>query len=406
MREAKTAAIATHPQRIKRFIGLFLAGMALLNALIFCSAWKQVVKGLPDYSIFYTAGLTMRRGQGHVLYDNSTQWQLQREFVSVANQRDAPLPYNHPAFEVLLFVPLTYLSYVSSYELWVAFNLLLLCGILLFLRARIPELQFLSPWLVLLAALAFFPIAYALMQGQDSILLLALYCLAYAALRRGREFQAGVWLGLGLFKFHLVLPFVLILLFRRRLRAVLGVALSAVVEILISWALVGWNELIYYPRYAWESNRHSLIGAMAPRNMANLRGLITGWNRVPSASPWPNIVLLAASVGLLIWAARQWDASDLSNATRWNNGFSVAMLATFLVSYHSYNQDMSILFLPILILSASVLQTHAETSYVFALKIVLGIMFFSPTFLILSFYLKQTYLIALLLLVLTAILAA
>jgi hypothetical protein len=380
--------------------------MALLNALIFCGAWKQVIKGLPDYSIFYTAGLMMRRGQGHVLYDNSTQWQVQREFVSVANQRDGPLPYNHPAFEVLLFVPLAYLSYVSSYELWVALNLLLLCCVLLFLRARISELQFLPPWLVLLAALAFFPVAYALMQGQDSILLLAVYCMAYAALRRGRDLQAGVWLGLGLFKFHLVLPFVLILLFRRRLRAVFGVALSAAVDILISWALIGWKELLHYPRYAWESNRHSLIGAMAPRNMANLRGLITGWNRAPSASPWPNIVLLAASVGLLIWAAGQWDASDLRDVTKWNNGFSIAVLATFLVSYHSYNQDMSILFLPMLILSASVLQTHAEAWYIAAPKMVLGIMFFSPTFLILTFYLGQTYLIALLLLALTAMLAA
>ena len=51
------------------------------------------------------------------------------------------------------------------------------------------------PRLLFWAPLAFFPVAYALMQGQDSILLLLLYCMAYDALRRNEDMGAGAYIG-------------------------------------------------------------------------------------------------------------------------------------------------------------------------------------------------------------------
>lgn len=398
--------IAAYSPRFKALLALFLAGMCLLNGFVFWSARKQVVAGLPDYSIFYTAGLMLHRGQGKVLYNNLLQLQVQREFVAAPERRDGPLPYNHPPFEAVLFLPLIHLPFLVSYALWGGVNLLLLASVVFLLRPHIPCLRAAFPWIPLLAALAFFPIAYALMQGQDSILLLAIYCLAYTALRRGRDLQAGLWLGLGLFKFHLVLPFVFILLLRRRWRAVLGVALSGGWDVLLSWALVGWKELLYYPRYTWEINRHAPVRVIVPEDMANLRGLFTGWSWAPAASPWLEIALLGVSLGVLLWGARQWEPGDLSDMTAWNNGFSLAMIATFLVSYHGYNQDMSILFLPLLLLSCQLLQARPEGWYNFALKLGLGLMFFSPVYLILTLHYGQQHLFALVLIGLAATLAA
>src|SRR5271165_2050682 len=200
----------------------FLTGTFLLHVLVLWSVWGDVVAGAPDFSIFYTAGLILRRGEGKRLYDNYLQLQTQRGFAAAAQAREGPLPYNHPPFEAIPYVPLTYLPYLRAYELCALLNLLLLAGIAFFMRPYVPEVCAVFSWVPFLAGLAFFPVAYAIMQGQDSILLLGLYCLAYAALRRGRDLQAGIWLGLGLFKFHLVLPFVVTLLLRRRLRATLG----------------------------------------------------------------------------------------------------------------------------------------------------------------------------------------
>jgi hypothetical protein len=398
--------MTTYPQRIKMPVTLFLVAMLLLNAFVFWIARRQAAAGSPDFSIFYTAGLMLRRGQGGSLYNNLSQLRVQREFALAARDRDGPLPYNHPPFEAALYIPLTYLSYLHAYELWAALNCFLLVGIALFLRPHIPHLRSAFPWMPLLAELAFFPIAYALMQGQDSIMLLALYCLAYAALRRGRELEAGAWLGLGLFKFHLVLPFVFILLLRRRLRAGLGVLLSGCLDGLISWALVGWRELLDYPRFTWEINRHPPMRAIVPRNMPNLRGLFTGWSGGPAASLWLEIVLLLVSVAMVMWAARQWEAADPSDAARWNNGFSIALIVTFLVSYHGYNQDMSILFLPLALLFDRLLQTRPQGWYNFALKLGLGLMFFSSLYQILTLHYSHQHLFALVLVGLACTLAS
>lgn len=392
-------------RKSKVLIALFLAGMALTNAMVFRRAWWQVVAGYPDYSIFYTAGTMLRHGQGSFLYNDLAQLDVQRQFAAVAQTRSGPLPYNHPPFEAALFVPLTYLSFLRSYELWMALNLGLLGGIVFFLRARIPDLQAIPFWMVALAALAFFPVAYALMQGQDSILLLGVYCLTFVWLRRSRDFEAGAWLGLGLFKFHLILPFVFILLLRRRIRFFAGVMLSGAVELLISWLLIGWKELLHYPHYVLAVNQHAAMRIIVPVNMANLRGLFSGWDWSSASSPWQQFALLLASLSLLIWAAWQWQTESKSG-TLWNNGFAIAMLATFLVSYHGYNQDMSILFLPLELLAARQLQNPLSSRYDVALTLALGLMFFSPIYVALTFHFEQQHLFAFVLLALAGILAA
>jgi len=109
---------------------------------------------------------------------------------------------------VVLFVPLARFSFVTAYAIWLILNVALLCWIPCVLRKRLPALGKAPLYLWLLACFAFYPIFMALIQGQDSILLLFLYCLAYEALERRSELAAGGWLALGLYKYHLVLPFV------------------------------------------------------------------------------------------------------------------------------------------------------------------------------------------------------
>ena len=48
------------------------------------------------------------------------------------------------------------------------------------------------------------------LQGQDSLLLLLVMTLAVAEMKQGRDFTAGCLLGCGLFKFHVILSFVLL----------------------------------------------------------------------------------------------------------------------------------------------------------------------------------------------------
>jgi hypothetical protein len=357
-------------------------GMIALHGAVFWLARSQVLGGLPDFKIFYTAGLILRRGEGSMLYSNDLQLKTQREFVREAMEGDSPLPYNHPPFEALLFVGTTFLPYLRAYSLWFLMNLAMVVATVRLMRPWVPTFASTFPRLLFLAPFAYFPVAYALMQGQDSILLTTLYCLAYVALRRGQGLRAGLFLGAGLFKFHLVLPFAFILLLRRQWRAVAGILLSACCELGFSWLLVGWKELLYYPRYAWQVNRHQAIRVIVPNNMANLRGLFTGWSWAEAIRPWPELALLTVSVCLLVWASRRLRPGDLGDLNSWNTGFSIAMVATFLVGYHGYNQDLSILLVPIFIMFDRMLQGRPAVSI--PLKVTSGLMFLSPLYVLLT----------------------
>lgn len=398
-------------KQIKFALATLLLGTALLHGIVFWMAEPHALEGYPDFSIFYTAGLIARRGQAAQLYDHRLQRQTRSEFAPAALAKEEPLPYNHPPFEALLFVPLSYVSYPMAYRLWALVNLLLLTVSLWALRPQLEGLSSKPPWLPYLATFSFFSIALALIQGQDSILLLSLYCLAFVALQSGKDFRAGALLGLGLFKFQFVLPFAFVLLMRRRWRALEGILASGAFVLAVSLAMVGREGLLYYPHYVWEINRRAAKGVIVPSEMPTLRGLIAGWNGGHNESMWGSAIILALSLLLLVWAARQWDASDLERGQTWQRGFSLCVVATFLVSYHGYSQDMSILFLPLLLLfdqlvGRSVLQDVRRDARRDALEGFLLLIFCNPFCMIVYLHYGHQNLFAVVLLTLAASLAA
>jgi hypothetical protein len=374
-----------------------------VHGVLFWLVRQQLVSGSSDFRIFYTAGLMLRRGEGRALYSTELQSDTEREIAPAAVARGGHLPYNHPPFEAAFYVVMTYLRYFSAYRLWVLLNMLLLAGSVFHIRSHLPTLLAHFREFLILVPLAFFPITYALMQGQDSILLMALYCLGYSALRQSKDLQAGVCLGLGLFKFHLVLPFAFILLLHRRWRALTAMFVIAVIESAVSWAIVGGWELLYYPHFAWQINRQQAAGVIVPANMPNLRGLFTGWQAMSPPPYWIEVALLATSVGFILWASRQWRPLDLGTRS-WDCGFSICLVASYMVGYHGYSQDMSFLLLPLLLTLDQMLGAWRETSAGF--KLVLGFMFLSPLYLLLTLRFSHLNLFAIVLLFLAGYLAA
>ncbi len=82
-----------------------LAGTLLIHAFLFWHEREIIGKGYPDFTIFYSAGLIVRHGLAHQLYDNARlqSYRVQRDFASGVVTRHGNLPYNHPAFETLIF---------------------------------------------------------------------------------------------------------------------------------------------------------------------------------------------------------------------------------------------------------------------------------------------------------------
>ncbi|MGA9813787.1 MAG: glycosyltransferase family 87 protein [Terriglobales bacterium] len=359
--------------------------MLVVHAWMFFSLRREIVSGYPDFTIFYTAGKCVLRGQGRQLYDLETQFAIQREFASAVKHRENPLPYNHPPFEALLFAPLARLPYVAAYLVWAAFNLALILGFWILLRSRLPSLQGFLPALPLLAMFAFFPLIVALLQGQDSILLLFLYGLVFCALSTGRTFLAGVCLGLALFKFQLVLPFVLVLLVRRQWRTVAGFVTTAFALLLVSATVVGWSGVMAYPEFVLRLNRSGAEAGIYPREMPNLRGLFAGLLRFEGLPA--TLLIIAASIALLTLVAYWWRVQP---GRQFPLGFSLCLAVTSITSYHLLVHDLSVLILPILLVGEQLVSGEIAGAARRLLIASLAALFLTPLYVVLQFWWRET----------------
>jgi hypothetical protein len=375
---------ALHSSSLRPVLVILLTAMIVLHAWMFFSFRRQIATGYPDFTSLYTAGKCILQGDGRQLYDLDTQFTIQREFASEVKQRYNPLPYNHPPFEALLFAPLARLPYGGAYLVWALCNIFLILGFWYLLRPRLPALRAFFPGLPLLAIFAFFPVAMALLQGQDSILLLFLYGFVFSALATGRPFVAGLCLGLALFKFQLVLPFVLVLVLRRQWKAVAGFAASAFVLLWISAAVVGWKGLLQYPGFLLRLTRGGARVGIDPRDMPNLRGLISG--SLHLAGLPATLLIIVLSIVLLALVARQ---RPVQPRGQFVLGFSLFLTLTIVTSYHLQVHDLSLLIFPILMVAELFVAGEIVER---ARPVLIGsivVLFFTPLYAILQFSFRE-----------------
>jgi hypothetical protein len=336
-------------QKYKNLFLLFLAGMLFLHIVV---AWRSrdlVRKGYPDFTALYSAGKIVREGLGNQLYDSQTQYRIQQEFAAGVSIRQGPLPYIHPPWEALILVPFTWFSYPVAYLLWNAVNVLILISLPFLLRNRLPKLKQVSPFLWLFVSLAFYPVFFDLLQGQDILPLLLFLTLAFVSLKQNNDLAAGCWLGLGLFRFHLVLPLLFILLLHKKLKAFLGFVLVGCVLALVSIAMVGWNGALNYPWFVWHVETVMGHGAIVPVDMPNLRGLFHTFLAAHSSKLVIQLTVAVLSVALLLLASSKWKVAR--QETAFDLGFALAVVITILVSYHANTYDLALLFLPVMLLT-------------------------------------------------------
>ena len=195
----------------------------------------------------------------------------------------------------------------------------------------------------MLGALSFFPFLACLWRGQDSILVLSLWALAYRAWKQGRDVRAGVFLGLSFIKFHLAYLFLVPLLLEKRSRALFGVGISAGILILTSALWIGVEGTLGYVE---------VLGSMATTlgKMANPQGKMQSWEAqlyllglegVHSIPGRIMIAVIGMGLSVLLWKGR-WQPSARDFELR----FSAQVLLALLASPHCHIYDLSLVFLP------------------------------------------------------------
>lgn len=313
-------------------------------------AWRVrdlVKQGYPDFTIFYTAGKIVHLGEADYLYDNREQAAVQDTFVAETRIRMGRLPYNHPPFEALLYAPLARTSYQKAFWIWTVFNLVILTVVPILLRPYISLLQRTSLFVSFLGELAFLPVVVALMEGQDTVLLLFCFTCAFVLVQRRSDFLAGCCLGLGMFRFQIVLPFVVILLLTKKFRVVRGWAVMSIVLALVSFIGVSWRGTLAYPTYLWHV-QHSMYAHTAMVSyMPNLHGLCEVLLSALVPKTFVDGLTVVFSALLIYFVPRAGLGEDHRLFSPL--GFSLSLLASLLVSYHSFIYDLPILLLVMIV---------------------------------------------------------
>lgn len=324
--------------------------LMVLNIVTFLVGMRLAMAGFDDFRHLYTAAYMVRSGHRHEIYDEASNREFQDRVVSYGNGRT--LTFNHLAYEALLFIPLSIVRYRVSYFLFLAVNLVLLVLSFRLLRERFGQLNMPS-WFVITLFLAFLPVTFALEEGQDSIILLALMAGTAVLIDDGRDFEAGVILGLTLFKFQFGVPVALLYLIWKRWRLVGGFACSGVTMLAISLWTVGAASFTHYV-YSLVSSSVGLTHALEtrydihPAAMINLRGLVYGVFDGLVSHTTAQIVLAVACIVVFVFAA-------ISRPS-----FSLAITAAVLVSYHCFATDTVLLLIPLSALIGQVMRGAAE----------------------------------------------
>ncbi len=364
--------MSLNAKAVRPFLLAALAYLLILQTALFLRGLPKTLAGDGDFPAFYRAAVIMKSRQCPKLYDPATQERVERELFPVSAQQRAPQYFYHPPYEVLLFLPLAFLSYRAAFWWWTVIGIVLITLSAHALRARLECLRAAVGVPLAFVFASFFPVLLALLLGQDSLLLFLIVALAFRQYSLGRDTMCGLLLGLGLFKFQLVLPLAAIGFSRRgKLYASLGVTALALVG--LSWFLIGSEGLRAYWRLLWHHAPEEVW------RMPNLRGFI----ETSASRPLVGLTTVLSAF-VLFWSSMRMRSSG-------EMGFGLTVVAAELVSYHLHVYDLTLLLLPMCLLLERAIASQGRRTWPLLLC---GLFFATPLYLLLSRY-RLTYLFCL-----------
>lgn len=239
-----------------------------------------------------------------------------------------------------LFTPFTLPSPLIGFALWEGINLLAV----LYLAWRITQMfSCVKQMWVVLMLLFSFPVAYSLIVSQPQLLLACAVAECYRSLRGGRDFYAGLWLALLLFKPQYGLLIGLVLIWKRRWATIAGVIVGGVVVVGGSALVAGVPTLMEYPSAFSEMAKFRSWDAA---HMINWRSLVLAFR--PGIGEQEGMMLSQSLAFMtVLLTALAWRGAWLPRDSRFPARFTLLLLATLLANHHSFNYGAVILILPL-----------------------------------------------------------
>jgi hypothetical protein len=363
----------SHTHRLSITLRLSLAALLLISITISARQvayyWSHGPR-VSDLRIFMTGVEMVRSGQGRQLYQFDAQQRTQTGLYP-ETKRAGLLPFNHLAYELLLYWPVSRLPYRSALIAWAGLNFVLVFLIAWLMKPYTGAIRSATGIPIALYLLAFYPLLYVFGEGQDSLIFLLLVALSLRCAESRRMFLAGLVLALALFKFHLALLIaLLVFLLRREWRAVGGFAAAGLLVAGISRLMVGPDIFRDYISMLSQQEVMTPWG-FVPWFMPNLRGFLQ-W----LLAPWleiglilPIVFMASAIVGIVgAWAVLR-SRQDVRLL------YAGSVLTVLLVSYHMHMQDLALASLPMLLLLDLALRREIQKAWAILLLVAVAALY-------------------------------
>ena len=341
-------------------LALFAAAVLLLGALYWAGKEPDVQKR--DFSVTYIGSRMVYMHLGPKLYDLEEQ----RKLKSALLKDSEPLIFEHPPFEAFILSPLGALPYQTAYFIWGLINVAIWLSLPFLLRPHLTAPQ--EPLAYWVLWLLFAPLGVTLFQGQSSLVVLLLFSIAYLCLNCAKDFRAGLALGFALVKFQFVIPFVLILILRRKWQFLKGFSVTTALLAVISFAAVGSQGILGYIRLLATVAAHPQISSYGSAvDMATTAGFVHAVLGNSLGRLIPFLVVAVVSCVLILWIYSTWSRIDHASARpRDDRRYSDLMFAATIVislvtGLHMFTHDLSPLMLAMLLVSAQLSHCKQNT---------------------------------------------
>jgi hypothetical protein len=350
-------------------------GILLALCLWAAYAWNMSAPGLrdragnlkgTDFLHFYTLGSLALEHRGADLYNMQAQSALVAQRVpAAAGIRYLPL---YPPQVSILFEPLARLSYAWGLVGWLLANTMMYGLCCYAIWRACPNLRN-DGAIVLVLAVAFPGFWHLIAWGQTSALALVCFTLLFFALRRGKEFFAGLALGCLVFKPQLALAAAIVFLILFRWKILAGAVLSAFAELTLGAIYYGLDPLREWMRVLLRAPH--LLPLLEPR-VYQTYSLLTFWRML---LPWPSVsfgLYVISAVLVCVLTVRCW-RSKVPLPLR----YSALLVASVLIAPHLTVYDLVILAPAFLLLSDWIL-AQAEPLTTSRLRLLLYFSFALP----------------------------
>jgi hypothetical protein len=345
--QARLRLWTSSPNVERRALLLFVATVSVyVVTLVMARRWVAPSQALvgADFIAFYMAGDMAADGRWSQLYDVAAQRAWQAEFMRHIDPRwtGVCLFLNPPHYAAILSW-LAPLSYGPALAVWSLFSLACFSLAALIWRSWLPG----GIWrLAVLLSVCSPPWFQAFAGGQNtfvSLLILTAFC---ALLLRRRDFCAGLVLALLAYKFQLLIVPTALLAFRRRWRAMAGLAVGVGVTLGLTVLLVGPPTLVTYARFAAHLGNLMQVGGFAVHKQHSWYGFFQmlggDWLSVPVVRG----LTATAVLGTLMLLALIWRDDRAADTTWLSLRLSGLIMATLLASPHLFHYDLALALLP------------------------------------------------------------